>query len=95
MRNTVLNKSLDRLLTPLQGRSVHFVKRDILISLIKHSRLGAAKSIQIGVDATALYDVLQVKICLSVAYEVNFFTDQFLHYFVAAEQANLLPAHLA
>jgi hypothetical protein len=36
-----------------------------------------------------LYNVPEIEIRLSVAYEVNFFTDQFLHYFVAATTPSL------
>ena len=53
----------------------------MLVSFIKQGSLTSSQIVQISVHTTSLHNVLEVKICLAVAYEVNFFTDQFLHYF--------------
>ena len=68
----------------LQSGSIDLVERNGLVHLEKQRRLASSKFIQVSVDATALDNIAQVEIRLTVTYEVNFFTDQFLHYFVAA-----------
>ena len=49
----------------------------MLVSFEKGLRLLASEFVQIGIHATSLYDILQVKIRLSVTDQVNFFTVQF------------------
>jgi len=49
----------------------------MLIGLKEHGCLTASEVIQISVHTTPLHNILEVKIRLAVAYEVNFFTDQF------------------
>jgi hypothetical protein len=70
----------------------------VFVRLEKHACLTSSEVVQISVHATSLHNVLEVEIRLTVAYEVNFFTDQFLHYFVAATGVGRtrarLPEHL-
>ena len=49
----------------------------MLIGTKKALGLKPPEVIQVGIYPASLHDILEVKICLSVTYEVNFFADQF------------------
>ena len=72
------------MLTALQHRGVDLIEGDLFVGFVKQRGLRPAEIIQICVDATSLNDITEVEIRLAMAYEVDFFADQFLHYFVAA-----------
>lgn len=70
-------KLAHRLLAAFQGRSVNFVEWNVTVSLEKSERLSATEIVKVGVNAASLNDVSQVKISLTVPYQVNFFDVQF------------------
>lgn len=72
------------MLASFKRGGIYLIEGDLLVGVVKQTRLAAAQVIEVRVHTTPLNDVPEVEIRLSVAYEVNFFTDQFLHYFVAA-----------
>ena len=92
--DAAVNEFLHRLLTPLQSGRVNLIDRNVFIAFVKQSRLRSAELVQISIDATPLDDIPKVEIRLSMTYEVNFFTDQFLHYFVAVGRRNRRPARV-
>jgi len=77
MLNPQIEELLYRLLAPLQGRRIDMVERNVLISSKKRARLLSSHLVEIGVHATALDDILQIKIRLPVPDQVNFFAVQF------------------
>lgn len=93
MRNAPLNELLDRLLAPFQSGGINHVERDAFIAFVEQGGLRSAEIIQISIDAASLNDIAEVEIRLAMTYEVDFFTDQFLHYFVAASAAEPTSSH--
>lgn len=84
MRNAQIDEMLHRLLAPFQGRGIYLIERDAFVGVVKHCSLIPSKIVQISVHATALDNIPEVKIRLAVTNEIDFFTDQFLHYFGAS-----------
>src|SRR5690606_1143302 len=85
MGNTQFDKRLDRLMSTLQCRSIDLIKRYMPVFLEKSGSLPPAHLVEIGINTAALNNVFKVEISLAVAYEVNFFADQFCT--ILAQQA--------
>ena len=76
--NTRLYKQLNGLHGAPEFRSVHFIKSDLTISLIKCPGLRQACVIQGRINTTTLDNALEVKIRLSVTDKIYFFAGQFV-----------------
>jgi hypothetical protein len=77
VRYAKVNELLNRLLAAFQGRSIDFVKGNMAVGRKKCLRLTPSQVVEVRINPASLDDILQIKIGLSVTYEVNFFTDQF------------------
>lgn len=77
MRDSKINKLLHGLLTSFQGRSINFIEGNCFIGIIKCACLPPSQFVQISIHATALHNVLEVKIGLAVTNQIDFFADQF------------------
>lgn len=65
-----IQKGLDALCSPDQGRSINGFKRDVVIRSVKTACLFAPGFIQRGIEATSLNNVVLVWVGFAVADEV-------------------------
>ena len=61
----------------LQRRSINLVKRYVLVMFEKSFGLSTSFRIEAAIHTTALHNVLEVIIGLTVTDDVDFFSDQF------------------